>query len=248
MYSGIGHDRLEASGEESGFNGETGHIRLSEPRLAASNGGSRTHHANEGGRIHLMDKRFSGAAVVLILAGIVAGIFLFRGDGSEAASTRGTTMAAPPASITSSSTPVASPVPGASPIAGELDCTGIQAWTERVQTRFAETDAITATLQSKDDLAAVSTDELTRFITLLEAAKADQEADVPPSAGADTQAALLHLIQLEIDFFKDVLDAKTNSGDVGAIYDASIEEMQTAAGGVSVLVMTLAFTCIDAFE
>jgi hypothetical protein len=35
---------------------------------------------------------------------------------------------------------------------------------------------------------------------------------------------------------------------VGAIYDASIEEMQTAAGGVSVLVMTLAFTCIDAFE
>lgn len=197
-----------------------------------------------------MDKRFSGAMAFLILAGIVAGIIFFRGDGSEASSMRSNAVSAPAVVTSSAATTsvVASPVPGASPIAGEADCTGIQVWTERVQERFAETDELTAALQTKEDLANVSTDDLTHFISLLEAAKVEQEADAPASAGADTQAALLHLIQLEIDFFTAVLDARTNGGDVGAIYDASIEEMQTVAGGVSVLVMTLAFTCYDEFE
>lgn len=197
-----------------------------------------------------MDKRFSGAMAFLILAGIVAGIVFFRGGSSDASGTRSTTVAAPTVVTTSafSASPAASPIPGASPIAGEPDCTGIQAWTERVQERFAETDELTAALQTKEDLENVSTEDLTHFISLLEAAKVEQAADAPASAGADTQAALLHLIQLEIDFFTAVLDARANGGDVGAIYDASIEEMQTVAGGVSVLVMTLAFTCYDEFE
>jgi hypothetical protein len=196
-----------------------------------------------------MNKRLSGLMAFAIVVAIIGGIFMIRGDGSEASGQPSSRLAAPTVvTAATAATPMASPIPGASPIAGDADCTGIQGWTERVQERFAETDAITATLQSKEDLESVSTDDLAKFIQLLEAAKADQAADAPPSAGADTQTALLHLIQLEIDFFQAVLDARNNGEDTGAIYDASIEEMQTVAGGVSVLVMTLGFTCYDAFE
>ncbi len=199
-----------------------------------------------------MDKRFSGLAAVLILAGLIGGIILFRGGDSEASGQRTNTVAAPTVVTTTTTTatppPAASPIPGASPVAGEPDCTGIQAWTERVGERFAETDAIVANVQSKEELEALSVDELNNLIALLEVAQAEQQADVPPSAGADAHQALLALIQAEIDFFTAARDAKESGGDVGAVYDAHVENMQTLAGGVSALAMTLAFTCYDAFE
>lgn len=194
-----------------------------------------------------MDKRLSGLAVLLVIAGLIGGILVFRGSDSEASSQ----LAAPTvvaASSTSTPALAASPIPGASPIVGELDCTGIKAWTDRVQPRFAETDAMVAKLQNKDDLEAMSVDDLNRLITLLETARADQQADVPPSAGSDVHFALLALAQMEIDFFTAARDAKTSGGDVGAVYDEQIGQMQTLAGGVSILAMKLAFACYDEFD
>jgi hypothetical protein len=74
----------------------------------------------------------------------------------------------------------------------------------------------------------VDTDALIDFLDQLEQLRDEQEADTPPALAEDVQSAVLALLDAEIDLVNDVISAKEDGDDVGAVvdeYDPQMEEV-----------------------
>lgn len=189
---------------------------------------------------------------LLLIAGIVGGARATSGGGDQVSSPN---VAAPNAATVTmvtanpvQSSPVASPVasPSASPVAG-ADCTGIADWFARVQERVAPLDAFAAKLQTQEQLESLTLDQVTHYLEMLKAVRAEQQDDIPASAGSVAQSALLMLLDREITQFEAVVVAISNGDDVSAVYAVNLGPVSEATQLLSAAVVTVGFACIEEF-
>ena len=199
-----------------------------------------------------MKKTVGLLVALLLIAGIVGGVKATSGGSDK---TPSSSVAAPRAATvttvtanTAQSSPVASPMasPSASPVAG-TDCTGIADWFARVQERVAPLDAFAVQIQTQEQLESLSLEQVTQYLETLKDVRAEQQNDIPASAGNVAQSALLMLLDREITQFEAVIVAINNGDDVGAVYAANLGPVSEATQMLSAATITVGFACIDEF-
>lgn len=189
---------------------------------------------------------------LLLIVGVAGGVKATSGGSDQ---TLSPSFAAPKAATVTTvtanaaqSSPAASPMasPSASPVAG-ADCTGIADWFARVQARVAPLDAFAAQIQTQEQLESLSLDQVTHYLETLKAVRAEQQNDLPPSAGNVMQSALLMLLDREITQFEAVVVAINNGGDVSAVYAANLGPVSEATQMLSAASIAVGFACIEEF-
>lgn len=141
---------------------------------------------------------------------------------------------------TESTTAPSTPTGNETPVAGETptetaeltpECQELADWSQELNAAITTLNASAEPVDDVEALEALTPDEINAQIDLLNDFLDEIEAIDTPEAAEDTYDALVNMIEIQIDGFDEVLDAKENGDDLQPIYE-DFETQIDAAGEV----------------
>jgi len=129
---------------------------------------------------------------------------------------------------TESTAAPSTPTAGETPVANETptetanlspECQELAAWSQELNAAINKLNGSALSVESAEDLEALTPDEINAQIDLLNDFLDDIEEIDTPEAAQDTYDALVDMVNIQVDGFQEALDAKENGEDLAPIYE-----------------------------